>query len=154
MPIMRAFHVSNCLAAPQLRPPLVGMAIVAALLVVAGCGRSDLSQVTGRVTLDGQPLPNAFVEFLPTGSEGSTSSGRTNDRGEYRLMFSRDVSGASLGPHRVQITTRDVYVDDRGYEAWHAERVPERYNIASELTEEVLPGRNQFDFELQSDNPG
>ena len=153
MAIMQAFHVSSCLAAPRLRRPLAGMAI-AALLAVAGCGGSDLSQVTGRVTLDGQPLPNAFVEFVPTGSEGSTSSGRTNDRGEYMLMFSRDVPGASLGPHRVQITTQDVYVDDEGYEALHPERVPERYNEASELTAEVLPGSNQFDFELESDNPG
>src|SRR5690554_4043220 len=55
------------------------------LVTVAGCGGSDLPTVTGRVTLDGAPLPNAFVEFVPTEGQGSTSSGRTDEAGEYDL---------------------------------------------------------------------
>jgi hypothetical protein len=132
----------------------LAFATTSVLMAIAGCGTSDLAQVTGKVTLDSMPLANAFVEFVPTGGQGSTSSGRTNEQGEYALMFSRDTRGASLGPHLVRITTRDVYVDEQGHEAWLPERVPRRYHEASELSVDVSPGRNRFDFDLQSDNAG
>jgi hypothetical protein len=110
-----------------------------------------MAAVNGRVTLDGQPLHNAFVEFVPAGSTGSTSSGRTNQAGEYDLMFSRDTAGAFLGPHRVRITTREVTVDQQQREVWLPEKVPARYNAQSELTREVQPGTNRFDFDLKSE---
>ena len=103
------------------------------------------------MTLDGQPLENAFLEFIPTGDKGSGSSGRTNAAGEYGLMFSRDTQGAFLGPHRVRITTREITVDERQREVWLPERVPARYNAQTELTSEVKPGANRFDFDLQSE---
>lgn len=62
--------------------PVATFWITCAVVAFVGCGRSDLGQVTGRVTLDGEPLAGAFVEFVPTGGEGSSSSGRTNERGE------------------------------------------------------------------------
>src|SRR5437867_1606445 len=48
---------------------------------VCGCGsRSDLAAVHGKVTLDSQPLPDAFVVFAPT-AHGTTSYGRTDAGG-------------------------------------------------------------------------
>lgn len=147
----RSSHVPTCLQ--HLKPLLRGAGIVTALMFVTsfGCGRSDMGTVTGTVTLDGKPLAEAFVEFVPTGGQGSTSSGRTDSSGEYELMFSRDVRGASLGPATVRITTRDVSTDDQGNEIWLPEKVPGRYNAKSELSVEVKPGSNRFDFDLKSD---
>jgi hypothetical protein len=110
-----------------------------------------MAAVTGRVTLDGQPLENAFVEFVPSGETGSTSSGRTNAAGEYELMSTRDTSGAYLGPHRVRITTREVTVDQQQREVWLPEKVPARYNSQTELKRDVQSGENRFDFDLQSE---
>ena len=126
-----------------------GYALLSLLLIVPGCDqRDDLGRVSGRVTLDGEPLPGAAVEFSPLGP-GSTSYGMTDDDGNYSMMFSREVAGASLGESVVRITTRDVYVED-GHEKWKPEKVPPRYNSKSELKVTVEPGGNQFDFDLES----
>ena len=116
-----------------------------------GCGKSDMGAVSGVVTLDGKPLQDAFLEFIPTGPTGSTSNGRTNESGEYELMFTRDQAGAWLGPHRVRITTRDVKADENGREIWLPEKLPDRYHKKTELTCDVQAGNNRFDFDLKSD---
>jgi hypothetical protein len=118
--------------------------------LLAGCGgRSDLGLVTGRVTLDGKPVADAAVEFTPT-TEGSIATGRTDSSGEYSLMFSRDVAGASLGENVVRISTFDVdYVEGKG-EVSIPERIPAKYNRNSELKVTVEPGKNRHDFDLDS----
>ncbi|MCA9128527.1 MAG: carboxypeptidase regulatory-like domain-containing protein [Planctomycetales bacterium] len=127
----------------------VSVCAIVTLLVAAGCsGRSDLGLVSGTVTLDGKPLPNAFVEFSPQ-AEGSVASGRTDENGEYFLMYSRTVKGASVGENVVRITTHDV-LDDGGKEVHVPEKVPARYNANSELVVTVKAGSNELDFELES----
>src|SRR5690606_23808547 len=52
------------------RPLFVGLA---AMLLLAGCGGADgpeLASVSGTVTLNGQPLPHAVVQFQPTSPQG------------------------------------------------------------------------------------
>ena len=100
---------------------------------------------------DGAPLPEAFVKFVPTGGQGTTSSGRTDRNGNYQLMLSRTASGASLGTSTVRITTREVVADDQGRGTWLPEKVPSCYNSESELSVEVEPGSNRLDFDLRSD---
>lgn len=119
--------------------------------LLAGCGgRSDLGQVVGKVTMDGKPLADARVEFYPT-QEGSIASGKTDASGEYSMMFSRDVAGASLGENLVRISTHDVgYAEGKG-EFAIPERVPAKYNRNSQLTVKVEPGRQRHDFDLKSD---
>ncbi len=139
----RATH--RCFASLSLSRVLI---VVSVLL--AGCpGRSDLGQVTGKVTLDGKPLADARVEFSPT-QQGSIATGRTDASGEYSLMFSRDVAGASLGENLVRISTYDVdYVEGKG-EISIPERVPAKYNRSSDLKVTVEPGKNRHDFKLKS----
>ena len=129
-----------------------GYALFSLLLIAPGCNqRDDLGQVSGRVTLDGEPLPGAAVEFSPLGP-GSTSYGMTDD-GNYSMTFSRHVKGASLGESVVRITTRDVYGEE-GREKWKPEKVPPQYNRKSELKVTVEPGRNRFDFDLETSGEG
>ena len=115
-------------------------------LVLASCGRPDLAEVRGKITLDGQPLVSAFVVFAPTHG-GTTSYGRTDDAGEYRMTFTDRESGAWIGENSVRISTGDL---GSGGKPGPRERVPVVYNKQTTLKADVKPGSNTFDFDLKS----
>lgn len=131
-----------------------GLALVGALtLFCVGCG-GDMGRVSGTITLDGKPLPNAIVTFYPQGGDGGrASAGRTDDQGQYELTYSRSEKGAKVGEHLVTITTA---VDGGDYseeseESIGQELVPTKYNAKSELKEQVVAGSNTINFELDSE---
>jgi hypothetical protein len=108
---------------------------------LVGCSRSPYVPVTGRVTLDGNPLPNALVEFHPENLR--CSFGTTNENGEYRLVHLDDSAGARIGVNTVRIRTAGFTEDLRA-----VERVPKKYNSESILIREVTADSTTFDFEL------
>jgi hypothetical protein len=121
----------------------LGLLVLTGALVSSGCGGNpNLSSVTGTVTLDGQPLPEAFIKFIPT-SGGTTSYGKTDSAGKYEMQFTDDEMGAWMGENRVEIRTGDVQGP--------AELVPITYNDETTLKAEVTGGENVFDFDLESD---
>ena len=68
-------------------PCLFGRLLLPALLI-AGCAQPDvpqLGQVTGIVTLNGEPLPHARVCFTP--DTGRPSVGLTGASGRYWLTY-------------------------------------------------------------------
>jgi hypothetical protein len=117
------------------------------LVLLASCGgNAHLAAVGGTVTLDGQPLANAFVVFCPT-ETGTTSYGKTDADGHYRMMFKDSEPGAWIGESLVRISTGDL---GAGGKAGPRERVPVVYNTKTTLKVVVQPGKNRFDFDLQS----
>jgi hypothetical protein len=95
--------------------------------------------VHGRVTLDGQPLPNTSVVFQASGS--SPSGGFTDEKGDYELIYKRGVKGAAIGMNQVTI------LEDT--QRTHApQRVPAHYNQNAELQREVKLGENKINFDL------
>ncbi len=119
------------------------------LSVFSGCDNGPVvSSVRGKVTLDGNPLPNATIVFTP--ETGRSSLGRTNDDGEYKLLFSPEKDGALVGTMRVRITVAEEYTDSRDRSRMRPELVPAKYNEKSELVVEVEPKDNVIDFDLQS----
>lgn len=140
-----------------------------ACLAFAGCGEGgpELGRVTGTVTMDGDPLPNALVTFVPQ-EGGRASTGVTNENGEYELIY-QNRKGALLGQHKVTVTTMrqaeaapemssdsEEYMkqatggDPSQYDQVFEEKIPPRYNKDSELVEEVQSGSNEIDLELTS----
>ena len=118
-------------------------------LLTAGCGSDDgLATVMGTVTLNGQPLADATVQFRPTSSEGASSFGRTDAEGRYKLMRTVKTAGAMPGEYIVSIRTADTLFADGGDETEQEERVPAKYNTQSELKHAVEPGTNTIDFDL------
>jgi hypothetical protein len=117
-----------------------------AVALLAGCGgRSDLARVTGKVTLDGQPLVGAFIVFAPT-KQGTSSRGKTDAVGNYEMMFTDREKGAWIGENLVRIETADVGPSG----AWSKERVPIVYNKNTTLKVDVKPRTNTFNFDLDS----
>ncbi|WDI43931.1 carboxypeptidase-like regulatory domain-containing protein [Bremerella sp. P1] len=121
------------------------------VLVAVGCSQEDygdLGKVTGTVTLDGKPYPNAVVRFSP--EKGRPSTAVTDDTGSYELTYIRTTKGAEPGEHRVAISTEPPTVDDNYKGPKFKDPIPVRYNRRSELTRTVELGPNEFDFELKS----
>jgi hypothetical protein len=119
------------------------------LVCLAGCGKPEhpeVGRVSGVVTLDGQPLSEATVMFQPT--NGRASIATTDSAGKYSLLYLDGVPGAKLGSHSVIIRT-EIPGED-GQPPIAKEKLPKKYHEATELTAEVKPGTNTFDFALQS----
>jgi hypothetical protein len=115
-------------------------------LILAGCGPGDgLARVNGTVTLNGEPLGGAIVQFQPVEEGGTPSAGKTDAKGRYELMHTFDQRGAVPGEHVVSIRTAAAYYDEEG---GGEERIPAEYNDRTELKRTVEPGSNTFDFEL------
>src|SRR5262245_5469525 len=81
----------------------------------AGCGERGpkLEQVEGRVLLDGKPLKNILVTFLPDPNEstfGPNSTAITDEDGHYRLVCEEKARrpGVIAGTHRVTLIDLDA----------------------------------------------
>ncbi|MBI3469637.1 MAG: carboxypeptidase regulatory-like domain-containing protein [Planctomycetes bacterium] len=122
--------------------------VVLILAVLSGgCSENDnLAEVRGHVTLDGQPLADAFVVLSPT-TAGTTSYGRTDEAGNYEMMFSESERGAWIGENLVRINTGDV---GAGGGPGKPERVPAVYNRNTTLKVDVQPAENTLNFDLKS----
>ena len=126
----------------------------------------NLLTVSGTVTLDGQPLPNAVVTFEDP-EHGTFSFGMTNTSGEYRLRFDSEAQGCTAGQKRVEISTTRKILGLNSTEEGAApegeggsergggtpadqELVPKKYNKQSELLVDVSSSATTHDFELTS----
>lgn len=127
-------------------PVPVFVTLVCSLVGGAGCSREgvpELAEVTGVITLDGHPVPNAVVFFAPEGRKGRTVLGVTGPKGEYSLQYAEGMPGASLGRHSVRISTAAADGSDR-------EKIPSRFSLKDSLFADVKAGTNTLDFDLES----
>ena len=78
---------------------------MAVALALAGCGggpkRPKTYPATGTVTLDGQPLADATVSFVP--AVGPPSDGKTDASGKFVIMTSGQP-GAPVGANKVTVS--------------------------------------------------
>jgi hypothetical protein len=140
---------------------VLGPALALPLALTVGCGSGGkYAPVSGRVTLNGQPLANATVSFQPIAEGGEVnapapgSTGQTNANGEFTLMSAGGRPGAWVGKHVVRITavTEQAGTGDerppRG--GWpKVDKIPARYNSDSK-EEFTVPvgGTDKADFVL------
>lgn len=139
-----------------LRNAVLGVTLSLLFVVLAGCGAGgpEIAYVSGKVTMDGKPLPNATVVFVP--ENGRPAGATTDEDGEYVLNFAQGRKGAIPGSSVIRIMTfRDAGEDENGQSVpGSPETVPSRYNTESTLTFNVEPGkRNVANFELESSGP-
>jgi hypothetical protein len=127
----------------------------ACLLIWTGCSRSaDRQSLEGTVTLDGAPLANGSIVFLPqSGTKSPTAGGKIAD-GRFTIAPS---GGAASGTFRVEITAlrktgkkaKDPMLGRTIDEL--VQCVPPCYNRDSQLTANVTEQRtNHFEFTLKS----
>ena len=144
-------------------PPSVAWLSIATVLALlpAGCGQPleadysslNLATVSGTVTQNGKPLTGVSVIF--EAQDLTHSYGRTNDSGQYELMFNSTQEGITPGTKTVRITypTADTAggeeADPDAEPPVDAKKIPARYNTRSELSVEIAGGQSHvFDFDL------
>lgn len=117
-----------------------------------GCAKSDrpeLGTVSGTVTLDGKPLPEANIAFTPVDG-GRTSMAVTDSEGKYELKYTTDAKGAKIGEHHVRVSTFQQGGDEPDSPKGVPEKVPAKYQKSGTIKEEVTAGPNTIDIELTS----
>jgi len=120
------------------------------LLVLAGCGDATSTALHGTVTLDGAPVTNGNIVFLPETSDGPKAAAAIEE-GKYSIPA--DV-GLTPGTYRVEVswhkpTGRKVPSADPGIMMDETkEAVPSKYNASSTLTADLAAGDLEKDFAL------
>jgi len=131
---------------------LLGCVLVACL----GCGSGKFVPVSGRVTLNGEPLAGATVSFEPLTEPGAAppptgSLGKTDEKGEFALQTTSGENGAVVGKHRVRIFLPDEQTtgDERQRGGAVAGKLPSKFNADSDMTFDVPPrGTSEAVFKL------
>ena len=136
------------------------------LLFVAflGCGPGGLrvEYVEGIVSLDGNPVAEATVTFLPTKETPpmEMATGITDTEGVYKLssVTGKATAGAVAGEYRVAVTKS--IVDEQPEVEYGSPRLPATYTHLlpaiyrdyqnSPLVMTVQKGKNKIDLELKS----
>ena len=138
-------------------------AIVVAIFCLAavGCGGGpeipELYSVTGKVTYQGKPVPNAKLVFIPekedkkeAGKPGNRPAAETNENGEYTVLWGQDAEGAPAGKYTITILAYAPYGPGDDTESAPPSLIPLKYNNpkTSGLTREVKEDDNVFNFDL------
>ncbi len=125
--------------------------ILLVILFVAGCSTSDThGTIEGSVTLDGRPLAEGVVRFVPANGDSQTASAA--------ILNGKYTANVPLGKNRIEFSAPKVIGKRKMYETADSpevdvvtELLPERYNVQSELQMDVQPGTTQHKNELVSD---
>jgi hypothetical protein len=126
------------------------------LLLIAGCESADgRREISGTVTLKGEPLDDGWIEFLPQNNSTDqlvTKSGATITNGKY--VIGRE-HGLVAGKYRVIISSgeKNTSISDDGgtgpKNIFSKERIPADYNVESKQVVDVTEeGPNKFDYQI------
>ncbi|MBM3999665.1 MAG: hypothetical protein FJ297_09040 [Planctomycetes bacterium] len=139
--------------------PLAAWCCVAVCLAsLIGCGKANpRKEVTGMITLKGEPLDQGVIEFHPLG-EGTkelpaTMEGAVIAKGEYKVPVEQ---GLVPGKYKVIITSGDGInpsnpdgMPEPSGNFVSKDRIPPAFNSESKVEVEVTSsGPNRFNFDV------
>jgi hypothetical protein len=129
--------------------------------MTGGCGSSNRGAVKGKVTVNGEPLQEGQLAFVPLDPSLGPSAGAGIINGEYKIDAAK---GPLAGQYKVQINafrkTGQKTWDGMGDEQAPASKknfveeveafIPPKYNTASELRATIKAGEvNVYDFDMK-----
>jgi hypothetical protein len=122
-------------------------------LCVFGCSGSDKAEVSGTVKVNGEPIQEGAITFIPVEGTVGPGTGAAIRDGSYHVPQSM---GATVGKNRVELrafrNTGKKVQDPTGKPGVLTdERVlvfPPEYNDRSTLVREIKPGSNSLNFDI------
>jgi hypothetical protein len=136
-------------------------------MTFSGCFSDGACRVTGVITLDGQPLAEANVSFVPKiEGEGVLASGMTDSTGAYQLqtLSGKILQGTLPGEYVVVVRKSEAIWDGKSYypalgdgeplkQMQVIEKLPRKYtmNSSTPFSATVTKGQeNTFNFDVES----
>lgn len=132
------------------------IAVCLFVLLCSGCGGGDgevpTGQVTGVVTLNGQPLPDGAVSFYDDST--GNSAGGTIENGKFEISDPVPAGAYKVAIHPPEPPQPDDVASSEQASV-NAELIPFGYQdeSASGLTATVVEGPNSFEFALLPEGP-
>jgi hypothetical protein len=124
--------------------------LAAVFLISAGCTPKIKSvPVSGRVTLNGQPLSNVALNFSPaTGGDNAFAAyGKTDSDGRYTLrLVENNQPGATAGTNRVTLNESTGAVESDGGGPAVKLKLPPKARDGTMTIEVPADGTNSADF--------
>jgi hypothetical protein len=124
---------------------VLALGFVLCLAASAGCSSQCEGTVSGEVTLNGEPLKEGEITFLPPAGKGPVA----------KIVDGRFTARVPVGQMKVKISARNVVGKRKMYDAPDApwvedveELLPARYNVDTKLTLTVQGGAQEKRFEL------
>jgi len=126
----------------------------ATLVLLSGCS-DKRAEVSGTVQLDGQPVPDGRIDFIPVEGTKGPGTGAPIKDGHYHIA---KKDGVVVGKNRVELRTfrktgeqiqdpnapQGVLTDER------AQAFPPEYSDQSTVVKEIHEGPNTIDFDVQT----
>lgn len=118
---------------------------------VAGCGdgRPERVPVSGRVLIDGEPLPLGVIQVIP--ADARVAQGKIGSDGRFELTTYEKGDGCVPGTHSVAVISREIL--NASAQRWLA---PKKYTqpSTSELTVNIDGATDDLVVELTWDGQG
>lgn len=113
--------------------PALAILLTTTLLICSGCSGKEtiiMVPIEGTLLLDGKPLPQAQVEFMPEfkghGAQAN-SYAITDDKGKFKLINGAE-EGAAIATHRVVINDAPPPASARGQDEASQQRLTDYVN--------------------------
>lgn len=133
----------------------VGVVLFCIALFGCGDGGPQRAEVAGTVKLDGQPIKEGAIQFIPVEGTTGPSAGDAIKDGKFHLPRAQ---GAVVGKNKIELrafkkTGRQV-ADPTGPPGARTTEVvqffPPEFNDRTTLIREIKSGTNTIDLDLQS----
>ncbi len=136
----------------------LGLVVFLSLITIVGCGTEQpLGNVNGKVTLNGEPVDQVHVQFIPdpfSQVPGKMAWAVTDADGRYEMEYgdSTGKKGAAVGLNKV--TLQDLAPENSRKGRPPKSRVDRRFHspFKTPLEFEVKEGVQTFDIEISEIN--
>lgn len=131
--------------------------LLATTLLLAGCSDPgpERASISGSITLDGKPVEQGSITFVPTEGTSGPTAGDVISGGQYEIPR---ALGPLVGKNKVELrswrlTGRQIPnpMSPGSTMEERVEAFPAQFNNETTLVREITAGHNSLDFDLKSD---